>query len=193
MSTAVQQATLIEVVWPSIRGMRRLIVMLVFSGLIGLMAHVVIPLPFTPVPITGQTFAVLLTGALLGSRYGTLTILLYLVEGASGMPFFAGGSSGWLHLWGPTGGYLAAYIPAAYAVGTLAERGWDRHWGKALVMMMVGEAIILGSGALWLARYVPADRVLLLGVVPFLPGDMVKGMLAAALLPSGWKILARWS
>ncbi|RMG51637.1 MAG: biotin transporter BioY [Acidobacteria bacterium] len=192
MATAIQRATLIDVIWPSIQGTRKLIVALVFSGIIALMAQVAIPLPFTPVPITGQTFAVLLAGALLGPRYGALTIVFYLLEGASGLPFFAGGSSGWFHLWGPTGGYLVAYIPAAYVVGILAERGWDRRWGKALLMMMVGEAIILSLGALWLIRYVPVDRVLMLGVIPFLPGDIVKGMLAAAVLPSGWKILARW-
>lgn len=192
MATAIQRATLIDVIWPSIQGVRKSIVALVFSGIIALMAQVAIPLPFTPVPITGQTFAVLLAGALLGPRYGALTIIFYLLEGASGLPFFAGGSSGWFHLWGPTGGYLMAYIPAAYVVGILAERGWDRRWGKALSMMMVGEAIILSLGALWLIRYVPADRVLMLGVIPFLPGDIIKGMLAATVLPSGWKILARW-
>src|SRR3954465_6955230 len=99
-----------------------------FSLLIALSAQVMIPLPWTPVPLTGQTFAVLLTGALLGPRLGALAMLAYLLEGAAGLPFFRGGASGVTHFTGATAGYLFAFPAAAYVTGYLAERGWDRRF-----------------------------------------------------------------
>jgi biotin transport system substrate-specific component len=105
------------------------------SVFIALLAQVAIPLPFSPVPITGQTFAVLLVGVLLGSRRGGLGVLLYLLEGAAGLPFFAGGTAGLARLAGPTGGYLVGFVVAAIVVGLLAERGWDRRiWGQVFIL-----------------------------------------------------------
>jgi biotin transport system substrate-specific component len=192
MQIAAKTGTVTEVVFPSVQGMQKVVLAVLFSGLIGLSARLVIPLPLTPVPITGQTFAVLLTGALLGSRVGVLAVLFYLAEGCLGLPVFSAGARGLVHLAGPTGGYLMGFILAAYVVGRLAERGWDRRYSSALAMMLVGELVILALGVVVLARFIPADHVLMAGVWPFLPGDVLKAMLAAALLPTGWKALAKW-
>jgi len=161
-----------------------------FSLLTALAAQVAIPLPWTPVPITGQTFAVLLTGALLGSRLGALAMIAYLIEGASGLPFFAAGGSGVARLlFSPTSGYLLSYPVAAFAVGLLAERGWDRRFLTAAAAMGLGSIIILLSGWAWLARFVSPAAAFQIGVAPFLIGDIIKIALASAVLPSGWAIL----
>src|ERR1700694_98651 len=118
-----------------------------FSLLTAAAAQVVIPIG--PIPIPGQTFAVLLTGALLGSRLGALAIIAYLVEGASGLPFFAGGHFGLAHLVGPTGGYLISFPAAAYVTGAFAEHGWDRRLLTAAAAMAIGSAIVMLSGWAW--------------------------------------------
>lgn len=163
-----------------------------FSLFVALSAQVVIPLPFTPVPITLQTFAVLLTGALLGSRLGALALVAYLFEGAVGLPFFRGGNGGWLYLAvSPTAGYLLAYPLAAFVTGLLAERGWDRKFLSAAAAIAIGSIIVLFGGWLGLLRYYAAGQAFALGVVPFVIGDIVKIALAAAALPSGWALLRR--
>jgi biotin transport system substrate-specific component len=159
------------------------------SLLIGLSARLAIRLPFSPVPITGQTLAVLLAGALLGSRRGALSVLAYLGEGVAGLPVFAGGAGGIAHLAGPTGGYLAGFVLAALVVGWLAERGWDRHPGTTALAMLLGSAAIYVPGLPWLAAFVGGERALVLGLYPFLAGDLLKLALAAALLPIGWKVV----
>ncbi len=166
---------------------------LAFSLLTALSAQVVIPLPFTPVPVTGQTFAVLLTGALLGSRLGALAMLAYLVEGAAGLPFFHGGHGGAHHLlFAPTAGYLLAYPLAAFVTGRLAERGWDRRFLWAAAAMALGSLVILFGGWAWLTMFFKTfEAAFYAGVVPFVPGDIVKVALAAAALPSGWALLRR--
>ena len=163
-----------------------------FSLLTALAAQVVIPLPFTPVPVTGQTFAVLLTGTLLGSRLGLLAMIAYLIEGASGLPFFRGGNSGVPYLlFSPTAGYLLSYPAAAFVTGWLAERGWDRRFLTAAAAMALGSMVVLFGGWLWLARFMSATTAWQQGVQPFLLGDAVKITLAALALPSGWKLLQR--
>jgi biotin transport system substrate-specific component len=152
---------------------------------------VAIPLPFSPVPITGQTLAALLIGALLGSRLGALCILLYISEGLLGVPVFAGGSAGLLRLLGPTGGYLAGMVLAAYVTGSLAERGWDRRPLTAALAMLCGNIAIYILGLPWLAHFVGAGHVLAAGLLPFIPGDLLKLAIAATLLPAGWAILGR--
>jgi biotin transporter BioY len=145
-----------------------------------------------PVPITGQTFAVLLTGMLLGRRRGTLSVLTYLAEGIAGLPVFSpGGPTGVARLVGPTGGYLIGFVAAAYVVGWLAERGWDRKPTTTLAAMLIGNAVIYGFGLSWLALLVGADRALPLGLYPFVAGDGIKAAFATALLPTGWKLLRR--
>lgn len=157
------------------------------SVLIGLMAQVAIPLPFTPVPITGQTFAVLLVGALLGSRRGALSAGLYLAEGALGLPVFAGGSGGLARLFGPTGGYLLGFVVAAGVVGWLCESGWDRRLPTAILAMLIGNGLIYLFGLPWLARFVGPERALAAGLWPFLAGDLIKIALAALALPLAWR------
>jgi biotin transport system substrate-specific component len=163
-----------------------------FSLLTALAAQVVVPLPWTPVPLTGQTFAVLLTGALLGPRLGAMAMLAYLAEGAAGLPFFRGGAGGAAHLAGPTAGYLFAFPAAAYVTGYLAERGWDRRFFTAAAAMALGSVVILACGWAWLTLfYRGAAEAFAAGVLPFLAGDVVKIALAAAALPSGWALLRR--
>lgn len=163
-----------------------------FSLLTALAAQVVVPLPWTPVPLTGQTFAVLLTGALLGPRLGALAMLAYLAEGAAGLPFFRGGAGGATHLLGPTAGYLFAFPAAAYVTGLLAERGWDRRYVPAAAAMALGSLVILAGGWAWLAALTgDAAGAFRLGVGWFLLGDLVKIALAAAALPAGWALLGR--
>lgn len=159
------------------------------SLLIALCARIAIPLPFSPVPITGQTLAVLLVGALLGSRRGSLCLLAYLAEGIAGLPVFAGGKAGLTHLMGPTGGYLVGFVAAAYVTGLLAERGCDRRTGTALLVMLLGNAAIYAFGLLWLTCFVGGERALAVGLLPFVPGDFLKLFLGAMLLPSGWRLL----
>jgi biotin transport system substrate-specific component len=171
---------------------RSALLVLGFSLLTAAAAQVVVPLPFTPVPLTGQTFAVLLTGALLGPRLGALAMLAYLLEGAAGLPFFRGGAGGVGHFSGATAGYLLAFPAAAYVTGVLAERGWDRRFLTAAAAMALGSFVILAGGWAWLAlMFKGGAEAFRLGVAPFLPGDVVKVALAAAALPAGWALLRR--
>jgi biotin transport system substrate-specific component len=134
--------------------------------------------------------AVLLVGALLGSRRGSLAVLVYIAQGLAGLPVFAGGAAGPARLLGPTGGYLVGFVLAAYLVGLLAERGWDRRVGTTAAAMALGNVVIYAVGALWLAVFVGGlVPALTAGVLPFIPGDLVKIAAAALLLPAGWKLL----
>lgn len=163
-----------------------------FSGFVALTAQIEIRLPFTPVPITGQTLGVLLTGAALGSRRGALAMLLYLIEGSIGLPVFAGGAAGFARILGPTGGYLLSYPLAAGIVGLLAERGWDRRLPLAALAMVLGNLVIYLLGVSWLGFYkgILGDvSMLWAGVYPFLPGDLLKIAIAAMALPGAWRLL----
>ncbi len=160
-----------------------------FSLLTALAAQIVIPIG--PVPITAQTFAVLLTGALLGSRLGAMAMIMYLVEGASGLPFFYGGHGGLSHVLGPTGGYLVAFPAAAFVTGAFAENGWDRRFFSAVIAMAVGSAIIILAGWAWLSQFMGPAVAFHAGVRPFVIGDIIKILLAAAVLPTGWLLLKR--
>ena len=162
-----------------------------FSLLIGLSAQIAIPLPFTPVPLTFQTLAVLACGALLGRTRGVSAVLLYVAEGSAGLPVFSGGRAGVVHLLGPTGGYLIGFLAAAYLAGLLAEKGWDRKISTAFAALMIADAAIYLPGLLWLGGYTGFSRVLILGVLPFVAADVVKAAAAASLLPVGWRHLRR--
>ena len=174
------------------------------TALLALCARISFPIPTTPVPITMQTFAVLLLGALYGPRLGALTMLLYLAEGLAGLPVFAGGRSAWSPssvpilpvIVGPTAGYLLSWPLAALLVGALAARGWDRRVVSALPAMLLGNLVILLCGFLWLAAAtwalkgaVSIGALLATSVLPFLPGDAIKLLLAALALPGGWALL----
>lgn len=153
------------------------------SLFIALFAQISIPLPFTPVPITGQTFAVLTLAMALGSRNAILAILAYLSEGAAGLPVFAGAVGGPLHLVGPTAGYLFGFVLCAAICGKLAELGFDRSYPKMLVAMALGNLAIFIPGVLWLTRFVPAEQALALGFAPFVPGAILKTLADAAVFP----------
>ena len=147
-----------------------------------------------PVPITGQTFAVLLAGALLGSRRGALSQITYLAVGATGIPYWfaLGRPPGIARLVGPTGGYLIGFAAAAFVVGWLAERGWDRRVWMAIPAMLGGSIVIYIFGLSWLSHFVPGDAVLQAGLYPFVIGDLIKVVAAALILPSGWMLLRRF-
>lgn len=195
--------TMAQAVWPARTGAnaaawgRGAALALAFSLLTALSAQATIHLPL--VPLTMQTFAVLLTGALLGPRLGAGALALYLAEGLCGLPVFAEGHSAWSPgtlpnvpvIFGPTAGYLLSYPFAAALVGWLAERGWDRHPPTMLAAMLLGSLVVFAGGAGWLAHFpfVGLSRAVPLGVLPFLPGDLVKAFLAAGLVPLGWKCL----
>lgn len=170
---------------------RDAVLILAFSLVTALSAQIAVPLPFSPVPLTGQTFGVLLTGALLGPRLGACALLLYLAEGSIGLPFFAGGLGGAARVFGPTGGYLLAYPFAAALVGWLSGRGWDRRPLTMLAAMFFGSLVIYAFGAAMLTRFVGSHNALTLGVWPFLPGDTLKALLASGLLPLGWKLVRK--
>lgn len=153
------------------------------------LAQVRIQLPFTPVPLTGQTFAVLLAGAALGSKRGAASLALYTLMGALGLPFFAGGASGLAYMSGPTLGYLAGFVAAAYVVGLLAERGLERSVRTSFVPFLAGTLVIYAFGAGWLAVLFGIEQALRLGVLPFLIGDAIKMALAALALPSAWRLV----
>jgi biotin transporter BioY len=145
-----------------------------------------------PIPITGQSFAVTLTGALLGSRLGAMALIAYVIEGCSGLPFFAHGGAGLGVLFGMSGGYIVSFPAAAYITGAFAEHGWDRHFWSAAAAMAVGSVVILLAGWSWImvlnTSPLTAFKV---GVAPFILGDIIKVILAAAVLPTGWAILKR--
>lgn len=167
-------------------------VALVVSGaaLVGIAAQVAVPVPGSPVPITGQTFAVLLVGAALGPARGAAGMLGYVVAGSAGLPWFAGGAAG---IPAATFGYLLGFVAAAALVGRLAARGADRRPWRTLGMMAAGNALIYLVGVPWLmvAADLELSRALALGLVAYLPGDAVKALLAAGLLPTAWRLLDR--
>lgn len=147
-----------------------------------------------PIPITGQSFAVLLTGALLGSRLGAAALIAYLIEGAVGLPFFAPiGAPGILRFFGPTGGYLVAFPAAAFVTGAFAEHGWDKRYPTAVAAMAIGSVIILIGGWAWFSVVTNTSPIVAFypAVGKFLIGDLIKIALAAAVLPTGWALLKR--
>ncbi len=182
---------MIEAVWRTSGVSREVALILGGSLLIALAAQFQVVLPFSPVPITGQTFAVLLLGALYGSRRGPATVVTYLALGGLGLPVFAGGAFGVARLVGPTAGYLVGFVAAAFVVGFLSERGWDRKPWATAVSMLIGNGLIYVAGVLWLSRFVGWPAVLSTGVLPFLAGDALKIALATVLLPAGWKLIGR--
>lgn len=170
--------------------LRDVLLVIVGSLLVAALAQIEIPLPFTPVPITGQTFGVLLIGAALGSKRGAASLGLYLAEGAVGLPFFAGGASGLKILTGATAGYLFGFIIAAYVIGLLAERGLERSVRTSIIPFLVGTFIIYLFGVAWLGIVLGSfTQALALGVIPFLIGDAIKLILAALALPAAWKLI----
>jgi biotin transport system substrate-specific component len=145
-----------------------------FSLVIGLCAQIAIPLPFTPVPVTLQTLAVLVAAGLLGSARAAAAVLAYIGEGFAGLPVFSGGRAGVAHLLGPTGGYLVGFVIAAFLVGLLVERGAARSWLATLSALVAGTVLVYVPGVLWLGAFTGMGKAFSLGVTPFLIGDALK-------------------
>ena len=165
------------------------------AALVALAAQVRFNLPWTPIPVTGQTFAVLLVGASLGAVRGLASLGLYLAAGLIGAPVFTGGGAGWETVSGATGGYLVGFLVAAALTGWLAERQWDRRFSSAIAALLTGNVVIFAFGLPWLA-YVAGSgfqETLVDGLYPFVVGDLLKLYLAAALLPAAWRLVDRTS
>lgn len=183
--------TLAQTVWSPAEGpaVARLVVLaLIGTALLTISAK--IQVPFWPVPMTMQTFVVLVLGMAYGWRLAGATVLLYLAQGAVGLPVFAAGG-GFAYFFGPTGGYLVGFLAAAVAVGWLAEQGWDRTMPRTLGAVLIGTAIIFTCGIIWLTTLIGLSQAIAAGLVPFLLGEAVKIALATALLPFAWRLLRR--
>ncbi len=170
--------------------------LLIFGGalFLALCAQISFALPFTPVPLTLQTFGVLLIGASYGAVRGGLTASLYVLMGIVGLPVFAGRTHGLDVVIGATGGYLIGFIVAAVVVGALAQRKWDRRFSSAVAAMLTGTVIIYVCGLVWLKQNQGLDLATTLeyGLYPFVPGDLLKLYLAGALLPGAWRLVSRF-
>lgn len=164
---------------------------LIVIGSLLLAVSAQIKIPLYPVPVTGQTLVVLLIGMVYGLRLGGITIAAYLLQGAIGLPVFAGGAFGIATLVGPTGGYLGGFLIAAVVMGFLAERGMGRNIISTIIAMIIGNAVIYVMGVSWLASFIGAEKALAAGVLPFLYGDALKLAVAAGLMPVAWSIVKR--
>lgn len=191
MSSTSRTLTLADVALPRAGMLHHVLLVLAASVVTALAAQLELRLPWSPVPVTGQTFAVLLAGAVLGARRGALAQVAYLAQGALGLPVFAGGAAGAAVLAGPTAGYLLAFPAAAFVTGALAERGWDRRFLTMVAAMLLGSAVIFASGLAWLSVFVPRAQLLAAGLLPFVPGDLVKSALAALVFPRAWALARR--
>lgn len=191
---ATSRATLAATLWPAHGHAQKFgrVMILAIAGSLLLTLSAKVHIPFWPVPMTLQTLAVLVIGMAYGPRLGGATLLLYLAEGAIGLPVFSGTPErgiGLAYLAGPTGGYLVGFVLAAALVGVMAERGWDRSPVTAVTAMVVGNLVIYVCGVAWLGAIIGYGGVWSAGVEPFLLGDGIKIALGAALLPACWKIL----
>lgn len=193
MTASSRALPLAEQLWPDVRGNRLLRnAALIIGGTLLLTLAAKIQVPFYPVPMTLETLAVLLIGALFGARLGGATVLLFLAEGAVGLPVFADTPQhgiGLAYMLGPTGGYLLGFLLAAVATGWLAERGWDRRPLSAIAMLLIGNVLIYLPGLAWLGTLLGWDKpILAWGLYPFLLGDVLKLALAATTLPLAWRL-----
>ena len=188
-----QAATLRHAVVPRSGLLTDTLLVLAGTGLVAAAAQISIKLPFTPVPITGQTFAVVLVGASLGAIRGTASLMLYLWLGVAGAPIYADQDHGWSVITGASGGYIVGFVVAAAVTGYLAERNWDRQLSSAIAAMLTGNVLIYLVGLPWLAVVLNTnlEKTLEYGLYPFVPGDVFKLYLAAALLPGAWRLVER--
>ena len=208
MQATHQTRTLVDMILPGRSLLRDAALVVGFSLLVTVFAQIAIKLPFTPVPITGQTLAVLLAGGALGANRGAASLALYALLGMIGLPVFAPGSAALegqlIHfifpwegsadlLWNiASGGYIVGFIAAAYVVGRLAERGWDRTW-QVTIAMLAGNVLLYVPGLLWLAYdlEVGLNQTLEWGLYPFVVGDLLKLLVAAIALPGAWALVGR--
>ena len=151
------------------------------------MSQLIIPLYFTPVPISLGSFGVMLIALLYGRKLGTATVLSYVAAGSFGAPIFAGFKTGFL--FSPTGGYILGYIAAALILGFLSDKGIAKSYVKTFLSLLLASAVILVLGALVLILFVPSKNIFMIGVLPFIPGDMLKVIAATLLFPRLWKFI----
>ncbi len=156
---------------------------MIMSAVLMLAALSRISIPLQPIPVTGQTLGVLIAGIMLGQKRALAAIVTYLAMGFIGFPVFANGAFGLATLIGPTCGYLLGFIPAAFVMGWLGDKGWYNKVHTAIAALMIGHAIVFAFGLLWLANFTGWNTVLAAGFVPFLPGAIVKTFIAFALIP----------
>jgi biotin transport system substrate-specific component len=163
---------------------------LIIAGVafLAILAQTRVYLGFSPVPLTGQTLAVLLIGYLYGFKRGITTVLLYLVLGIFGFPVFSGGSFGPAHLLGPTGGYLAGFILSVAFIGYISDRGWFSGLARVFFVFLLGNAIIYLAGLPVLSLYVGGNNSIQLGLLPFLVGDLIKIILATGIVQAARKV-----
>src|SRR6266436_10364402 len=187
---------LAEVLWPDrdegVSGVLRIVILVALgTALLALSAKVNLPLPY--VPMTLQTLVVLMIGAAYGWRLGSATVMAYLAEGAIGLPVFAGPVGGLAPLVGPTAGYLAGFVAAAFVTGWLSERGWDRSVPRLFVAMGLGHIVILATGFAWLVfgMKLGFEKAWLVGIAPFVAASVIKNALGAALVPAIRRLLER--
>ena len=172
-----QQALLPEIIFKSGNKIsHNILVVLGGVGLLALLAQISIRLPFTPVPVTGQTLGVALISLLWGRSRGVSSVFLYLLGGFCGLPFFAFAQSGLS--WGPTGGYLVGMLLASFLMGSLADSGWTRSFTKTWLAAFLGSCVIFACGVLVLSLFVTSSSLLMTGLLPFIPGDILKTLLA---------------
>jgi biotin transport system substrate-specific component len=169
--------------------LRWITLMVIGSAFLALCAQITVPL--YPVPFTMQTFGVLLIGMGFGPRLGAATVAAYLLEGAVGLPVYAGFGGGLHALFGVTGGFLFGFVIAAWLVGMLAERGWDRNVFTAAAAMLLGNIVLYVPGLIWLGAFIGAEGAITGGLLPFIIGDLLKLALAAVVLPSAWLLVRR--
>jgi len=190
------QPTLLSALWPSAPESTLRTLLLVVAGSILLTVSAKVSVPFYPVPMTMQIFAVLVIGMAFGPHLAIATVGVYLLQGAFGLPVFSGTPAkgiGWAYMVGPTGGYLLGFLLATGVVAFLAQRGFDRSFGLTLVAMFIGTVVVYVPGFLWLAGLIGADKAWTFGVQPFLLADAFKILLAAIVLPAAWKFVGRKS
>lgn len=188
-----EAATLRLAVFPRSNLLSNALLVVAGTALVSVAAQVSISLPFTPVPITGQTFAVVLVGASLGAILGTASLVLYLLVGIAGAPVYADQAHGWSVITSASGGYIVGFVVAAALIGFLAERGWDRRFSSSVAAMLTGNVVIYLVGLPWLADrlHTNLQKTLEFGLYPFVPGDIFKLYVAGALLPGAWAVVRR--
>lgn len=188
--------TLASSLWPTSSASAQLTrnVLLALVGTLLLTISAKIQIPFWPVPMTMQTYVVLVLGMAYGWRLAGATMLLYLAQGALGLPVFAGTPEkglGLAYMMGPTGGYLLGFVAAAVVMGWLAERGFDRSFARAAFAMSLGHAIVFAFGFAWLASLIGANKAWIGGVAPFWAATLFKTLLGLFSLPLAWKLIAK--
>ena len=194
MNTSLDQ-TLAGALWPEkSTNMVLRNVVLAIAGSLLLWVSAKVQIPFYPVPMTMQTFVVMGLGVAFGWRLAVATLILYMIEGAAGLPVFAGTPEKGIslaYMAGTTGGYLVGFVAAAGVIGWLAEKGADKSAFKMFAAMLLGSAIIYACGVTWLSTFIGFEKAIQFGVVPFLYGDLLKAAMAAALFPAVWSLLKK--